>query len=56
MRSGLPDLTEIRRQPGVGMDTRLLYLCGHKALSTGGIFKGRIPMYCIDCSKPKEKK
>ena len=56
MRSGLPDLTEIRRQPGVGMDTRLLFLCGHKALSTGGIFKGRVPMYCIDCNKPKEKK
>ena len=51
----LPDLTAQQVRPGTGMCTKLLFLCGHKAQSTGGIFKGRVPLYCIDCNKIKEK-
>jgi hypothetical protein len=51
MKSTVVDLTEKHRPAGTGMDTKLLFMCGHKALSTGGTFKGRLPMLCINCKK-----
>ena len=49
-----PDLTMRQPPAGIGMCTKLLYLCGHKGSHTGGRMRGRLPMLCAACNS-KEK-
>ena len=51
--SNVRDLTAKQPAPGLGMDIRLLYLCGCKGQRTGGIFRGRMPMLCPKCAGAK---
>jgi len=46
---GNADLTAKQAHPGGGMCSKLLFMCGHKASSTGGQMRGRVPMRCAAC-------
>ncbi len=50
MSSGLRSIEDVSARlkvPGTGMDTRLLWLCGHK--QRNGKRRGKLLLLCADC-------
>ena len=48
--TGQRDMTMRQPPAGLGMCHKLLFMCGHKASTTGAMMRGKVPMRCGACN------